>query len=75
MEISKVDGYVGPSVFKQETPAPSSRVLARHPQTNRWVLVDLGPDLDQWDRALSTLYAFNAIIHGSFHFRLRPFCD
>ena len=60
----QVDGYVGPAVFKQETPVPSSRVLARHPLTSRWVLIDLGPDLDQWDRPLSTLYAFNALEHG-----------
>ena len=55
----KLHGYVGPVIFKQETPAPSSRVLARH--NGRWKLIDLGPNLDQWDRPLSTLYAFRAL--------------
>ena len=55
----KLHGYVGPVIFKQETPAPSSRVLARH--YGRWKLIDLGPNLDQWDRPLSTLYAFRAV--------------
>lgn len=58
----QVHGYVGPVIFKQETPAPSSRVLARH--NGRWELIDIGPDLDQWDRPLSTLYAFHALEGG-----------
>ena len=58
----QVDGYVGPVVFKQETPVPSSRVLARH--NGRWELIDLGPELDQWDRPLSTLYSFRALEGG-----------
>lgn len=58
----QIDGYVGPVIFKQETPVPSSRVLARH--NERWELIDLGANLDQWDRPLSTLYAFRALEGG-----------
>ena len=49
----QVDGYVGPVVFKQETPVPSSRVLARH--NGRWELIDLGPELD--DAILRVLHS------------------